>query len=240
MTSRNLEQFIDYWSVQVRSDRYLRIDGRPVLQLLNLTDLSDLFGDQRVPIIVEILRSLARRRALDPYLVGVIGQIDERNAAACRRLALDAVTGYGLLPTWLGASIQRYSELIDIRVREWYQFQADIPIPFYPVVCAGWDASPRGIPVEEYRDNLGYPYSPVVVGESPSLFHRFVDEARLFNAAHPPRENVIFVHALNEWTEGSVIEPSDRHGFGYLEVLRTATVTTAAQARRGDRSPTSS
>jgi hypothetical protein len=125
-----------------------------------------------------------------------------------------------LLPNWLGEPQQEYRRLIEERVSDWERLQRGLRIPFYPVVCAGWDATVRG----EFRRILqasdGYPYSPVVIGVTPELFGYFLDCALAFNRRWQPRENLVFLHAWNEWTEASVLEPSDRFGSSLLDEVR--------------------
>jgi hypothetical protein len=102
--------------------------------------------------------------------------------------------------------------------------QEQLPIPFYPVVCAGWDATMRGAFKGVLRAQDGYPYSPVVTGVTPALFGHFLDCAIAFNSRRQPRKNVVFLHAWNEWTEGSVLEPSDKFGSALLDEVRKRAV----------------
>ncbi len=220
VTPRSLQVIIGKWVRDyVHPGGYFRIDGKPVLHVLNLGDFSDLYGAERFALIIDLCREYARQLGVDPYIVGVVGQIDDATIMLAQRLPLDAVTGYGLLPTWLGPPVQEYADLMDLRVSEWYYAQSQLQIPFYPVVCAGWDASARGARKSSLNGDDGYPYTPVVVGDTVELFEEFLRRARRFNAAHMPRHNVVYLHALNEWTEGSALEPNDRHGYGLLEAV---------------------
>jgi hypothetical protein len=88
------------------------------------------------------------------------------------------------------------------------------------VVCSGWDASVRGRFAGTLRRADGYPHVPVVVGNDPALFGRFLDAALEFNARWHEDQNIVFLHAWNEWSECSAIEPSDRWGDELLAQVR--------------------
>jgi hypothetical protein len=201
-------------------DAYLRVGDRPVCSILNLSDFEAAYGLATLQVLLRVGRGTIREiLGTEPYLIGVIGQADLRNTAIARALPLDGVTGYGLLPNWLSDPVQDYGRLTDERIADWTRVQERLPMPFFPVVCSGWDATVRG----RFRGRLlaaeGYPYSPVVTGVTVARFERWVEAALEFNRRHQPRPPLVFVHAWNEWTEGSVVEPSDRHGKAFLDVL---------------------
>lgn len=210
-------------------DAYLQVDGRPVCSILNLSDFEGEYGLGTLQVLLRFVRQTVREiLEAEIYLIGVIGQADLRNSAIARALPLDGVTGYGLLPNWLSDPIQDYGQLIDERIADWSRLQRRLTIPFFPVVCSGWDATVRG----RFRGTLhpahGYPYSPVVTGVSAAQFERWVRAALRFNREHQPRPPLVFVHAWNEWTEGSVVEPSDRYGTEFLDVLSRNSGTSPA------------
>jgi len=214
----DLESHARSWARRARRAEQLRVDDRPVLALLNVVDFTEFYGVERFGLMLDLFCAYARDEGADPYLLGVIGWVDDRNVDLCNRLPLHGVTGYGLLPTWRGPRLQHYPELIEERVKEWYAVQRRIRVPFFPVVCAGWDATTRSRKVPGLPP-LGYPYTPVVVGDEPGCFRRFLEHAIEFNRAHAPRADLVFLHALNEWTEGAVLEPNTRQGDSFLRVL---------------------
>ncbi|WP_422772320.1 glycoside hydrolase family 99-like domain-containing protein [Plantactinospora sp. WMMC1484] len=222
LTWRQYSTLLEQWS-----DRYLSgptslsIDGRPVCALLNLTDFAATYGTATFGIMLRYARvAIQRRVGREPYLLGLIGQVDSVSLALANALPIDAVTGYGLLPTWAGPPVQVYTALIRRRVQEWHWLQARLRRPFLPVVCAGWDASVRGEFLGQLRTGDRYPQAPIVVGTSPELFGEFLDEALAFNQRWHPELNVVFLHAWNEWSECSVLEPSDRLGDALLREVR--------------------
>jgi hypothetical protein len=156
----------------------------------------------------------------DPYMIGLVSEANGRNAYIASSLPLDAATGYALLPNWRGPPIQFYRYLIDQRVKEWYAIQKRLAIPFFPVASAGWDASVRGERLTYLGTRSGFPWVPIVVGVTPDLFGSFIDKAIAFNLENHPKQNIIFIHAWNEWTESAVVEPSDRFGTEMLEQVK--------------------
>ena len=215
----------DRWATDfLSSPRSFVIGGRPVAAFNNLSDFVARYGRITFSVMLSYgARRVERLLGVPPYLLGVIGQASQYNVRLANALPVDGITGYGLLPNWLGAPVQQYRELIAQRTAEWEQMQRRLTKPFYPVVCAGWDATMRGDGRRSIRASDGYPYSPVVVGVSVALFGRFLDAAIDFNARWSPRENLVFLHAWNEWTEASVLEPSDRFGTTLLEEVRART-----------------
>jgi hypothetical protein len=192
-----------------------------VCGLLNLSDFVRRYGETIFSIMLHYGSKIVEQKVgVAPYMLGIIGTANPQVARLANELPLDGVTGYGLLPNWLGAPRQSYRALIDQRVAEWEHLQRDLRIPFYPVVCAGWDATVRGLCTGTLRAEDGYPSSPVVTGVSSELFGEFLDLAISFNARWQPRENIIFLHAWNEWTESSVIEASDRFRTTLLDEVR--------------------
>jgi Glycosyltransferase WbsX len=219
LTCGEYRRLFEEWSRRyLSSPTAWKIAGRPICAFNNLVDFVTRYGQTTFAVMLRYASQIVEREiGIKPYLLGVIGQANIRNAHLANALPIDGVTGYGLLPNWLGTPIQDYGRLIEERVSDWEQLQKRIRIPFYPVVCTGWDATTRG----SFRGSLsaddGYPYSPVVVGVTPERFGYFLDCALAFNRRWQPRENIVFLHAWNEWTESSVLEPSDRFGPALLE-----------------------
>jgi hypothetical protein len=213
------ELWADRWASQ---PHHWRIQDRPVCSLLNVADFCSTYGVQGFRLFLALARGVFRRRlGVDPFVIGVVGEATTNNADLVRRLPLDAVTGYALLPEWSGPPTQDYGELMVRRVREWQAFQRRIaPLPFLPVACCGWDASVRGEWAGQLLATRGFPWRPIVTGVTPALFRRFLEEAVAFNRMHHPELNVVFLHAWNEWTESAAIEPSDRFGSALLEAVQ--------------------
>ena len=217
----NLKQLFTTWAeTYCQTSLYWKINGRPVCSVLNLTDFARQYGLTAFKLLLLYAKKVMKETlGVEPYLIGVIGQANLRNVYIANKLPIDAVTGYALLPNWMDTPVQHYEELIKQRVKEWYMVQKSLQVPFFPVVAAGWDASVRGERLPKLEAEHGFPWTPIVVGVTPVLFGYFLDQAIEFNLQTYRKENIIFIHAWNEWTEASVIEPSDRFGTDFLEEI---------------------
>ena len=92
--------------------------------------------------------------------------------------------------------------------------------PYFPNVTVGWDSTPRTCQTDNYR--LGkYPYTSVVVNNTPEAFKVALQSARSFALKNfAPNDRIITLNSWNEWTEGSHLEPDAETGMAYLDAVR--------------------
>lgn len=93
-------------------------------------------------------------------------------------------------------------------------------VPYYPNVSMGWDSSPRTNQNGPWS-NSGYPYTPVITGNTPQAFKNALQEAKTFMDKHLKGPKILTINSWNEWTEGSYLEPDTRHKTGYLKAIKT-------------------
>jgi Glycosyltransferase WbsX len=110
-----------------------------------------------------------------------------------------------------------YADVATTAIEGWAHFADWYAEPYHPCVLAGWDPSPRSVQTEGYVPSH-YPFTHVVVGNTPSRFGGVLDQAVEF-AAGRDTPGVVLVNAWNEWTEGSFIDLEQAHGAGYLEAI---------------------
>ncbi len=199
---------------------YLTVEGRSYFSIYDSTFfLRELGLEGAKEAIARARRWLSESAYPDLHLVA----IDPSLAVVgdLRDIGFDSVTHYVFLPDWRGPALQDYRERAGIRADEWERFSIGSKLPYVPSVSPGWDASPRAAEFGAEKPSK-YPWSPVVTGDHPDLFH----EALVRAAGHANRsavaEPMVMVASLNEWSEGHYIEPDTRFENGWLEAIRAA------------------
>lgn len=101
----------------------------------------------------------------------------------------------------------------------WVKTTQEFPLPYYPNVTMGWDASPRTVQSDRYL-NVGYPFMPTLSSNTPAAFREALRRAKSFLDSQDRLPKVLTLNAWNEWTEGSYLEPDTEYGLAYLEAIR--------------------
>lgn len=202
------------------NESYTRVDGRPVISFLNIDRFRWLYGVVGFIKLLQQCSDIVRDvTGVKPYLIGIMHDVTPEMCQLAKYLPFDAFSAYGLLADWDGEGFQAYEDRMAVSVQKWYYAARTLSTPFIPVVVAGWDASPRGERCTSLPLINSFPWRPIVTGASPGLFAHFINSALKFNQIHGKEANTLFVHAWNEWTEGSAIEPSQEYGALLLDVI---------------------
>lgn len=210
---------------------YWRIEGRPYFSFYELNKLVGGLGGPEAT--AEALRDFrARARAAgqgDPHLNLVHWQHGllhgERTTDVSRelvgRLGFDSISSYVWIhhfpvefPTmdYLTA-LRAYVEYCE---RTHARFS---PVPFFPNVTMGWDASPRTVQSDRFEPR-GYPFMGTLRDNTPANFRTALEQVGKWIAFARPAERIVTLNAWNEWTEGSYLEPDTVNGLAYLEAIR--------------------
>lgn len=203
-------------------DNYLRIDGRSYLSIFDSTFFVRELGQEGVRQAIGRARERLRSANLPSlHLAAIDPQPDV--CTNLRELGFDSVTHYVLLPDWKGDYLQDYAERATASRRTWPSYAASSGLPYHPSLSPGWDATPRGADFGAERPNK-YPWSPIVINTSPSLFQRAVESGIDYvrGAVPSTEQRLLFLASLNEWTEGHYLEADVEDGFGWLEAVRRA------------------
>ena len=136
-------------------------------------------------------------------------------------LGFDSVTTY----VWIhehwpeGFPVCDYDKYRELCICDYQKLSDYFSVPYYPNVTMGWDTSPRTIPSDRY-ENLGYPFSPVLTGNTPEEFEQSLQCVKKYLDSTDLKTKMFTINAWNEWTEGSYLEPDTVHKFGYLQAIK--------------------
>ncbi|MCF3650639.1 glycosyltransferase WbsX family protein [Synoicihabitans lomoniglobus] len=144
------------------------------------------------------------------------------SAASPEQLGFDSVTSY----VWIHHQEMRqfpttkFPGYAQQCIADWSRLRGQEALRYIPNVTVGWDPSPRTNQAGHY-DDIGYPYTPILVENSPVELRRVVAAMKTFLAESNDSSPQIFtINAWNEWTEGSYLEPDTVNGFAFLEAIR--------------------
>jgi hypothetical protein len=211
---------------------YLLIDGCPYFSIYELYRFIQGFGGiAGAAKALEMMRSKVRALGFPNLHVNAItwgvkllpGQSEISNLPELLdALHIDSSTSY----VWIHHT--RFAkafttEYRDIRNQyETYRATAAKALgrPYFPNVTVGWDSTPRTCQTDNYR--LGeYPYTSVIVNNTPAAFKAALQSARSFALTNlAPSDRIITLNSWNEWTEGSYLEPDTVTGMEYLDAVR--------------------
>lgn len=208
---------------------YWKLDGVPFLAIWEAQRLRDTFGIAGTRQLLAELRTFAHKLGHAGIHVHASGGSSEAYGDLVA-MGFDSYGGYN--DVYLAAKRRPPGEeLLDYGVVSasvvrtvWPELDARSPLPWFPSVSPGWDASPRHVMTPRARDanRSAWPASAIVVDETPAAFHALVRAGLAFATKDPDAPHVLTVACWNEWTEGHYLLPDTRLGYGMLEALARA------------------
>lgn len=228
---RHFDYLIRFWS----DERAIRVDGKPVFVI---------YRPQRIRKIGQML-DFWRRKAEEAGLKGLyfIAQKQYEHPNRDALLGFDAefqfqpfeavyspgFAGESMHHSWWFRFVRALPEKMQDRLRSWrakhvkkltrYDYdkaweqivavRQDEKLTTFPGAFADWDNAAR------YKER-----ATIFDGANPEHFEQWF---RRLIASMPARhlpENYIFFNAWNEWAEGAYLEPDERNGHAYLEVVK--------------------
>ena len=200
-----IADLVTYWE----DERYIKIDGRPLLIIYRVASLPTPAGN------IQKLRSKAMEIfGHDPYIVGVdFYDLDTDNA-----YGLDALVEFpphkfwatgNQMPNPETTSSEFLGKFIDYKKVMVQSISRSLPAncKVFRTIIPAWDNTAR----------LGN-RSIIIQNTNPVLFGRWLSALRQSNRENlQENERLIFVNAWNEWAEGAHLEPDQLNGRAFLE-----------------------
>lgn len=211
---------------------YWRVDGKPYFSIYNVNNfIKQMGGTEGATAVLADFRARAQAAGLPGVHLNAIwyDNLELQPFCVCmqrhwhERIGFDSYTSYNsacTTPAWekpaglmvdFADAAREYVSLAEKAL-------AELPAPYYPVVTAGWDCSPRTIPSEPYRVGP-YPYLPIMDSDAQAFGEELAALSQLL-AGRPESQQLIFINAWNEWSEGSYLEPDTDLKYSMLEALK--------------------
>jgi hypothetical protein len=211
---------------------YWRIDGKPYFSIYELTTLMrGLGGLEDTRRALDWFRERVQKAlGCDLHLNAIVWGIrilpaeteptDPRTPL--QMLGFDSVMSY----VWVhhvpmdGFPAVSYPGYAERAAQDWERLATAYSLPYHPNVSMGWDSSPRTVQSDPFDPAPGYPYTSVLVDNTPAAFEQALVRARDFLERQPPAQRILTINSWNEWTEGSYLEPDSIHGMGCVEAVK--------------------
>lgn len=192
-------------------DSYYRMNGKPAVFIWDPRAIqTDLGSTEAVAAIFEKSQEAAKAAGFEGiHYVALHGDGDEAKLGEEGYRGITTYHEWGNAPGLAANPKQmRFEDLVATVPEAWQKKNAARgPLEFYPVVDTGWDARP-------WHGNE----AQVISGRTPALFKTLLQEAKTF--AESAQSPLIVLGPVNEWGEGSYIEPATEYGFKMLEAIR--------------------
>jgi hypothetical protein len=187
-------------------DRYIKIDGRPLMLVYRPALLPDKVR------MAEVWRTEAQRAGFpDLYLCWV--ESWGPPAEGPRAHGFDATVGFmPLTRDRIYAPVDSFRSHTIIDYESAFEAELARPDPGwkrFPSAMVSWDNTPR-------RSR----HATIFEGATPSAYERWLRRTAEKVSGVRAEENYLFLVAWNEWAEGNHLEPDQRYGRGFLEATR--------------------
>ncbi len=207
--------FIAYVAKYMRDERYIRIDGKPLLLVYRPGLLPD------AKSTVQRWRAWCQENGLGDIYLAYTQSFD---SVAPGKYGFDAAIEFppnATQPPAVTHMIKPLSDDFAGQVYDWSTYpkrSANYAQPTYKLfrgVCPAWDNTAR-------RKNHGTSF----INSSPRGYQEWLFNAIQDTLQHSANvdERLVFINAWNEWAEGAHLEPDQRYGYGYLEATRMASL----------------
>jgi len=227
----------DYFS----QPSYWKIDGKPYFSICSLPKLVDSFGRSVRPTraALDRFRDKVKQAGFPGLHLNTVfpnGHIERAllsgiphhkdHPELAQNLGFDSYTPYQWVSGKLDTDYNEPRDWAKGGFDSWVSNDAD-KLPYLPNVTVGWDPGPRWDQHEEMKKEriagdwrLPYRFG-TLSGNTPERFREWLELTRdRLLAQKKSGLRVLTIHAWNDWTEGSYLEPDTVYGMKYLEAIK--------------------
>lgn len=211
---------------------YLKIDNKPYFSIYDVQNFINGFGSlEEARNAMDYLRDLAIKNGFagvhwnlvawgNPILPGE--KVPTNYNILVKVLGFDSITSYVWIHHVKKPHLQTdYNYVFAEYMKHWDKMNNDFNIPYFPNMTIGWDSSPRCAIDCEWRSDFGYPYTNIIVNNTPENFKSALKKIKDRLDKEESRVKFITINSWNEWTEGSYLEPDTDNQMKYLEAIKS-------------------
>jgi hypothetical protein len=216
---------------------YWRVDGGAYFSLFAPEEfIKQLGGPDKARAILDAAREQVRKAGLGEVHFAAFTGIPQ-SIADVKRAGFDSMTSYNVTTMSSGYQFpaqpfEEFDHFADRHEEYWDNMDTGV-MPYAPVVTVGWDVTPRwerDVPWPPLKNH--YPYSPIVVNNTPEKFGDLVRRGLRQMEGSKLESPFLLINSWNEWTEGSTLLPNEKYANGYLEELKKALQAGPASSER--------
>ena len=204
------KQFILDLKAFLLDERYIRIDGKPVVGLYNPAEIPDL------EIVLQQWRNTAREEE-----IGEIYILSCASSATAQQLhILHLIDGEYEFPPRLKGNVfaqERPDKRVSFNYKQLVEEERNLKpythaIDLFRGAMLNWDNSAR----KQYNYNCWDKFDF-------ELFYYWLQEEIVYSRKYLPEDKrFVFINAWNEWDEGTYLEPDQAHGYKAINTLSNA------------------
>jgi sialidase-1 len=194
---------------------YYRIDGKPAIFLWDPKGLrNDLGGSEAVHQAFEKSQEMAHNAGFGGITLIALGyDFSQGHIRALREEGYSGVTTYhewgSRIDGQVSQKLFRFEDVVRESPASWKQKnEAADGLMYYPLVDTGWDSRP-------WHGSKAM----VIQDRTPELCKELLKQAKSF--CRQNNKTMVILGPVNEWGEGSYIEPCTEFGFKMLEAVQS-------------------
>lgn len=230
--SRTPEEFLNAVEYCAKNyftkSNYWRVDGKPYFSIYDSVKfMRDMGGAQKTRELLKKADAISVKYCGKPAHWS--GMITGRNNVDDYATAqFDSLSHYNILPHYLPDYkkfdakrewVFDYSRLADAHRLTW-DYYANTPMKFVPVITSGWDSTPRCRDDVKFPwEKAEYPYAAIVNNTTGDKFEKLLRDAKAFTEKSQKSPRAVLINGWNEYTEGSFLIPTQRDGDSMLRAI---------------------